>query len=320
LPLTAWAITTGEAGMRTQARGLAAAVAGTVVEKVVSVRWPQRWFPAGWPGVLAGIDESRGDGLRPPWPDVVVTCGRRSAIIGLAAKRASAGRAVLAHVQDPRAPLDGFDLVVAMAHDEISGPKVVKVLTAMHDISPERLAKAAEAWRDRLADLPRPLTAVLVGGPTSNSPFGAREADELTRRLTALKTRTAGGLLLVPSRRTPEAALAVFARAFGADSTARVWDRSGDNPYLGALALADRLVVTGDSVSMVSEALATPHPVEVFALNLRKRHAGFVQTLFDRGMVGLLQEGVEAPSHPPLDATAEAGDALRALLASRRSG
>lgn len=303
--------------MRTQARGLAAAVAETVVEKVVSVRWPQRWFPAGWPGVLTGIDEARGDALAAPWPDLIVTCGRRSAIVGLAVKRASGGRAVLAHVQDPRAPLKDFDLVVAMAHDAVAGRKVVKVLTAMHDITSARLAEAAEAWRGRLADLRRPLTAVLVGGPTSNSPFGAEEARELTRRLSVLRARTGGGLLIVPSRRTPGAALALFAQAFGADPAVRVWDRSGDNPYLGALALADRLVVTGDSVSMVSEALATPHPVEVFALNLRKRHEGFAQTLFDRGMVGLLQEGIDAPAHPPLDATAEAAEVLRALLASR---
>jgi len=306
--------------MRTQARGLAAAVAETVVEKVVALRWPQRWLPAGWPGVLSGIDAAKGDDIRPPWPELIVTCGRRSAIVGLAVKRASGGRAALVHVQDPRAPLAGFDLVIAMAHDEIAGPKVVKVLTAMHDITPERLSQAAGAWRERLARLPRPLTAVLLGGPTSNSPFGDAEARELQRRLGALRARNGGGLVVVPSRRTPEAALAVFRDAGRADPSAWVWDRSGDNPYLGALALADRLVVTGDSVSMVSEALATPHPVEVFALNLRRRHEGFAQTLAERGVIGLLQDGVEAPSHPPLDATVEAAAAVRAMLARRSAG
>ena len=307
--------------MRTQARGLAEAAAERVIEKIVALRWPQCWFQAGWPGVLAGLDRRTGDSLDPPWPDLIVTCGRRSAIIGLAVKQAAGGRPALVHVQDPLAPLAGFDLVVAMAHDRVEGRKVLKVLTAMHDVTPARLAEAAETWRGRFADLPRPLTAALLGGPTRHSPFGAHEASELYDRLAERRARSGGGLLVVPSRRTPDEALAVFAAAAQRDSGIRVWDRSGDNPYLGALALADRLVVTGDSVSMVSEALATPHPVDVFVLNLRKRHEGFIQTLADRGMVGLLANGTEARPHPPLDATAEAAQAVRAMLQSRnRSG
>ena len=303
--------------MRSQARGLAQAVAGTVVEKVIALRWPQSWFQAGWPGVLAGLDVSAGETLDPPWPDLIVTCGRRSAIVGLAVKSAADGRPALVHVQDPLAPLRGFDLVVAMAHDRVEGPKVLKVLTAMHDVTPARLAEAAEAWRERMADLPRPLTAVLLGGPTRHSPFGAEEARELLSRLAERRARAGGGLLVVSSRRTPDEALAVFAEAARSDPAVRVWDRSGDNPYLGALALADRLVVTGDSVSMISEALATPHPVDVFVLNLRKRHEGFIQALVDEGLVGLLADGTDAPPHPPLDATAQAAAAVRAMLAAR---
>lgn len=305
--------------MRTQARGLAKAVAATVVEKVVSLRWPQRWLQAGWPGVLTGVDAAAGGALEPPWPDLIVTCGRRSAIVGLAVKKAARGRPALVHVQDPLAPLRRFDLVVAMAHDRVRGPKVVKMLTAMHDVTPARLAEAAEAWRGRFEHLPRPLTSVLLGGPTRHSPFGAHEAGELAKRLSALRARQRGGLLVVPSRRTPDEALAVFAQAAAADPAVWLWDRTGDNPYLAALALAERIVVTGDSVSMVSEALATPHPVEVFALNLRKRHEGFVQTLADRGVVGLLEPGVEAPPHPPLDATSEAAAAVRRMLAERNA-
>jgi mitochondrial fission protein ELM1 len=316
LPLTAWAITTGEAGMRTQARGLASAVAETVVEKIVALRAPQRWFQAGWPGLLAGLDPA-GDRLDPPWPDLIVTCGRRSAIIGLAVKRAAKGRPALVHVQDPLAPLSGFDLVVAMAHDRVKGPKVVKTLTAMHDVTPARLGAAAGAWEPRFAHLHRPLTGLILGGPTRNSPFGLAEAQTLDRRVAAVRARTGGGLVVVGSRRTPPEVLGHFQEKASHDRAVWVWDGTGDNPYLGALALCDRLVVTGDSVSMVSEALATPHPVEVFAFNLRKRHSGFVQALADKGLVGFLDPDALAAKHPRLDATAEAAQAVREMLARR---
>jgi hypothetical protein len=203
-----------------------------------------------------------------------------------------------------------------MAHDDITGPNVLKVLTALHHLTPDRLATAGAEWTPRLAHLPRPLTGVLLGGPTKNSPFGAADAAVLLERLTALCRATGGGAAIVPSRRTPDDALAVFAEAARTDPALWVWDRCGDNPYAGVLAIADRLVVTGDSVSMISEALATPHPVEIFTASVRRRHEGFLQTLVDRGYARLFDGAVaEPPPRPVLDATADAAREVRKLLA-----
>ena len=128
-----------------------------------------------------------------------------------------------------------------------------------------------------------------------------------------------GAAAIVPSRRTPDEVLAQFGKAGERDPDLWVWRREGDNPYLGVLALADRLVVTGDSVSMVSEALATPHPVEVFAPRLRRRHQGFVGSLERRGLVRLCDGKWSAPApRPVVDSTGEAAAALRALIARRR--
>jgi mitochondrial fission protein ELM1 len=70
---------------------------------------------------------------------------------------------------------------------------------------------------------------------------------------------------------------------------------------------------------MVSEALATPHPVEVFASDLRKRHEGFVRTLVDQGLVRLFDGRPTDPvPRPVVDATRRAAETLKALLADRR--
>lgn len=304
--------------MRTQARGLAKAVADEVVEKVVVMRPPWRWFQARWPGVLNGVDAGAGDTLEPPWPDIVVTCGRRSAILGLAVKKAAGGKPLLVHLQDPLTSLRDFDLVVAMEHDDIKGPKVLKVLTTLHDMTPERLETARAEWAGRLSHLPRPLVGVLLGGPTRHSAFGEAEARDLLGRLNALREKTGAGAVIVPSRRTPEEVLKVFVEAGRDDPGVWPWDRTGDNPYVGVLALADRFVITGDSVSMISEALATTQPVEVFGGNLRKRHAAFVQRLVDCGLARWFDgEASEARPRAPLDATAEIAAAVRTLLEKR---
>jgi len=264
-PITAWAITTGETGMRTQARGLAAAVADIVAEKTVR---------AGLGSIGRG-----GDRLEPPWPDVVISCGRRAAASTLAVGKASGGRALMVHVQDPRARADRFDLIVAMDHDAIApGGHVIKVATALHDLTSENLAEAGQAWSARLAPLGSPLVGVIIGGTLRGRPF----------------TLADSRLLLAGLRRL-----------------------EGDNPYRGILALADRLVVTSDSVSMVSEALSTTHPVEIFDLGF-SRHAAFIQGLIEKG---LARRFTGDPSPPPMagpvNATLQAAEAVRNLLQAR---
>jgi len=315
--LTAWALTTGEAGMRTQARGLACAVAGEVVEKVTPVRRPWRWGWSGWQMRL-GL-AAHADALSPPWPDLVVSSGRRSALLARQVGRMSGGRTALVHVQDPRTGWADFDLIIAMEHDLVDGPNVVRVATALHDVTPERLAAAGAAWKARLSALPRPLVGVILGGPAgSASPFGAAEARRLLGELRILRGVIGAGLAVVPSRRTPDEALAVFAEAADHDPGVWVWRREGDNPYLGVLAQADRLVVTGDSVSMVSEALATSHPVEVFIGRLRDRHRGFLANLKSKRLIRVFDGRWMEPSpRAPVDATGEAAQAVREMLARR---
>ncbi len=315
---SAWWITTGEAGFRTQARGLAQAVAPDAQEKIIGLTAP--WSlapPALWPLTLRGLDPGK-DRLTPPWPDLVVSCGRRAAKAAIAVKRASGGRTLTVHIQNPLAPLKEFDLVIAMRHDGIDGPHVMQIDTALHDVTPQLLAASAQDWRERFAGLPRPLTGVLLGGATRRRPFTAEQAQTLAERLKALRIQ--GGLAITPSRRTPEEVKAVLRAAFAGDAGVYLWDETGDNPYRGILALSDRIVATGDSVSMVSEAVASGHPVAVFDIDGGRRHARFTDNLVERRLVSLADGSPFLPASAGvgLNATPAAVEAVRRLIEERR--
>ncbi len=311
-----WWITTGEAGFRTQARSLAEAVAPDAEEKTIELTAPWSLAPPSlWRLTLRGLNRNR-DVLAPPWPDLVVSCGRRAAKAAIAVKRASGGRTLAVHIQNPLAPLSEFDLVIAMRHDGVDGPNVVQIDTALHDVTPQALEAAGSAWRERLGGLPWPLTGVLLGGSTRRHPFGSAQAADLVRRLEVL--REGGGLAITPSRRTPEGVKAVLREAFSRDPGVYLWDEQGDNPYRGILALSDRLVATGDSVSMVSEALATVHPVAIFDLGGGARHARFIRNLVQRGLAVRLGEAPFLPAKEKgTDATPGAVAAVRKLIAER---
>ena len=171
--------------------------------------------------------------------------------------------------------------MVAARHDELAGPNVIVTRTALHRATPARLAEAAETWRPRLAHLPRPLVAVLVGGSNGRFRLGPAEGTQLAASLAEMMARDGVGVALTPSRRTDPAVRAALAAAL-IPRGAFVWDLSGDNPYFGLLALADAVVVTADSVSMASEAAATTAPLLLHRLPGRSRRI----ELFLQGLVG----------------------------------
>jgi mitochondrial fission protein ELM1 len=279
LPSASWVLTEGYAGMREQALGLADAAGLAPEMRVLRPRGLWRHVPAAWwPRPLSAIEPSS---VAPPWPELAIGCGGKAAAVLAALARHM--RVVI--VQHPRMPVRLFDLVVVARHDELTGPNVLVTRTALHRATPARLAEAASAWRVRLAGLPRPLVAVLVGGSNGRFRLDVPVATDLARQLADMMRLDHVGVALTPSRRTDFAVRAVL-RDRLEPLGGWVWDMNGENPYFGMLALADAIVVTGDSVSMVSEAVATAAPVLVAALPGRSRRIGlFTRSLIDGGRV-----------------------------------
>jgi len=206
-----------------------------------------------------------------------------------------------------------------MDHDRIAaGGNVMKVTTALHDLTPDNLAEAGRLWAPRLAPLGRPLLGVVVGGDLKGRPFTRQDGARLAAGLVSLRAKMGAALAVTPSRRTPQAVRQLLHDTFAGDPGAFVWNLEGDNPYRGILALSDRMVVTSDSVSMVSEALCLPRPVEIFDLGF-PRHTAFVQGLIDRGLARRFDGALSPSSRQPIatNATLQAAQAVKALLQTR---
>jgi mitochondrial fission protein ELM1 len=217
-------------------------------------------------------------------------------------------------VQNPRMDPRKFDLVVVNRHDEMTGPNVIVTRTALHRATPERMAEAAAVWAPRLAHLPRPLVAVLVGGTNGRFRLDAGVGAELASRLAGMMRADRVGLALTPSRRTDPAVTRELTDAL-ASLGGWVWDGTGENPYFGLLGLADAIVVTMDSVSMVSEAVATRVPVMLAGLPGSSRRIGlFTQGLIADGRVRDFTGRCEMWPVEPLDDTSAAAAEMRRRL------
>ena len=294
------------AGLRAQAEGLAEAAGLRPDWRPVRPRAPWRWMaPQFWP------NPRRAAGVADPGDAVLVTAGNIGARLGAVLRRP--GRPVV-HIQHPRMDPARFDAVVVNRHDGLTGPNVVVTRTALHRATPGRLAAAYAEWAPRLAHMPRPLVAVLVGGNNGRFRLDGATAARLGAQLAALARTDGAGIALTPSRRTgPDAAVAF--RAALEPVGGWVWNMAGDNPYLGLLACADAIVVTEDSVSMVSEAAATRVPVMVAPLPGHSRRIRlFTRLLAQDGRIRPFTGRLETWPVEPVDDTAEAGDHVRRLL------
>jgi mitochondrial fission protein ELM1 len=305
---SSWVISEPYAGLQAQALGLAEAAGLSPQLRELQPRPLWRFLPAAaWPAPLAAVPEA----IQPPLPAVVIGCGGVAAAVGVALRRL--GPAVV-QVQHPRIAPRRFDLVVVNRHDELTGPNVVVTRTALHRITAARLAAAAEDWRDAFAHLSRPLVAVLVGGSNGRLRLNRAVAAQLGGDLAQMMRRDGVGLVLTGSRRTDPGAARVL-RGVLAPLDAWIWNGEGANPYFGMLALADAIVVTSDSVSMISEAVATTAPVMLAALPGRSRRNGlFIEPLLAERRVRRFTGRLETWPVAPLNDTPEAAAELRRRL------
>lgn len=321
---TCWVVTDGKAGMESQCVGLAEALGLSPVVKRVVLRTPWRqlspYFRLGHARAFA----AEGDTLAPPWPDLLIASGRLSVAASLFVReqsRRSGHRTITVQVQDPVISPSHFDLVIAPRHDRLTGKNVISTLGALHRITPAKLAEHAEKLAAHLKEMPRPYIGVLLGGSNGAYRFGEQEMAALAASLVSVVKASGGSLLITPSRRTGERNMAVLASVLG-DIPAFIWNGEGENPYFGILGLADQIVVTGDSINMVSEAIATGEPVHVFELpGGSDKFNRFHAAMRERGLTHTFAGHLE-PHAPgaPADDMERAADAVRRVAAEIRGG
>ncbi len=223
-----------------------------------------RWF-AHLPAVLrdvtiAQLEPEIRRQIAPPWPTLVLGIGQRSAPVARYIQRASGGRTKIVRLGDPMVSHLLFDLVITTTQYAVrDGKNVVRLpitITSQRDIRPDR---EEQSWLDRFE---RPRRLIVIGGKTSLWRFDANVVTDAARALQRRADREGGSVIAATSPRTGTALLAAAQAALGEDAVVH-----GQFPrYPALLHAADEIHVTGDSVSMLSDAIASGKPVGLIPL------------------------------------------------------
>jgi uncharacterized protein len=318
-----WIITDGAAGNVRQARALAGAMRVASMELTAHLRGPWRTFaPRFVKAMRLGVRRNIRWHLAPPWPSLAIGCGRQAASLTRALRTMSGGKTFTVQILDPRVDPTLFDAVIAPRHDGLEGPNVIRTLGALNPVDDAWMAEGVRAF-PLLDQLPRPRTALLIGGQRRGLELTDAWFDAFLARVSALVSRSRGSLLIACSRRTPDA-WRTRLRGLVSDGAAHIWTGStdGENPYQGYLGAADRIIVTPDSVNMISEACATGKPVFTqLPAEVTGRLAAFHAELRDQGWLHPLDENVDFSTlkqPPPLrELGIVAGELWHRIEASR---
>jgi len=272
---TVWVLLDEKPGHDTQSLGLANNLGWPYEEKKLQFNWRGELPNSMVKGSVASLKTSSASIAEPPWPDLLIASGRRTAPIAEWIRQYSLGRTRTVQIGRLGTSLeDHFDIGVAPEYAGLyPDPRRLETTMPLTRVSQESLDAAAERWRDELGSDKGPRVALLVGGTNVEHEFSPECARELGESVKAMVEASGGSALVSTSRRTSKAAAEALLSALGSScSHAYVWQtdkENSENPYMGYLALADAFVVTGESASMLAEACTTGKPVAIFPLPAR---------------------------------------------------
>lgn len=273
-----WVLLGQKTGDNAQVQNLARAVGWPYIEKriVVLPEWEQ-----GKPLIrpsLDHVDRARSDVLEEPWPDLVFASGRRLACVALWIKQrikqrieqTSDQRVRIVMVGMPRHRRREFDLMVVASHYVTRpAPNIAQHDLPLMNVDTDRIAAAVAAWAPRFSELARPITALMIGGPTGGLRFDLEAARGLLAQALQDVAESGGSLWVTTSRRTPADIVAMLERECPATVRLHVFDaraQPSENPYHALLGLADHFIVTTDSLSMMIEVVRLGKSLAMFPL------------------------------------------------------
>ncbi len=300
LNLSALIVSDGRRGIENQALGLAERLAGLVPLTIETLHLPR-----------SGAVPVPPEGI-----DLWIGCGR-AAVRAVHSHRKALPRARFVYVQDPRADHALFDLIIAPRHDRLSGPHVFNIIGSPNRITPQRLKEGEAEFAERLATLPGPRAAVLIGGDSKHHRFTERACADLLNAVGRIRAQ-AGSAMITPSRRSPQALRQALTERFGGDPAVWLHDSDGPNPYFAFLAAADWICVTEDSTNMLCEAASAGKPVYRLPVDGAPGKFRYLYAALEgEGAVRPFLGRLEAWPAPGLDETGRAAVRMVEILRAR---
>ena len=203
--------------------------------------------------------------------NIVISCGRKSVIPSIYLKQKYKNKIMNIHIQDPKVSLNNFDYIVAPEHDQINGKNVLITKGAIHYLRNNELNENQSYLKPKITK--EKVVSLIVGGPNKYYDYNSKELEEIFSKIKENFINKDYQLIFIPSMRTPQEIIDMAKNYF--DENQIIITNVDKKAYLSSLKLADHIVVTCDSTSMISEAAMTGKPIYVAQMTSIKKNYRF---------------------------------------------
>lgn len=213
-------------------------------------------------------------------PKIIIGSGKLAAKIMCCMKKRLGDEIFNIYIMDPRTDSAKFDVVIAPSHDKVAGDNVIATLGTMHTVNALSLQQAKDEFSTTISSLPAPYTAIVLGGNSNKFTFRTQDLRKLLQETKVFYKQKSGSILVTTSRRTDQRLLDLLPTLLQELSIPYCLTDS----YQGVLASCDDIIVTCDSVSMISEACITGARVYVYPIPGKAgKFESFYSTLYCKG-------------------------------------
>ena len=203
--------------------------------------------------------------------NIIISCGRKSVIPSIYLKKKFKNKIMNIHIQDPKVSLDNFDFIVAPEHDGLKGKNILTSKGAIHYLRNNELNENENYLKPKINK--EKIVTLIVGGPNKYYNYNNNIIDEIFLKIKKNFIDKDYQLIFIPSMRTPQNIIDRANDTF--DNNQIIITNVDKKAYLSSLKLAKHIVVTCDSISMISEAAMTGKPIYIAQMMTVKKNDRF---------------------------------------------
>ena len=289
--LKALLLTEGMHGMISQVEGMAKALDAEYSHKIVRLSFPWNLIPPKFTPISQIVLKDKIYINDNEIPDLIISCGRKSVIPSILLKRKNT-KIFTVHIQDPKVNFKNFDAIVAPEHDNLKGDNIYTSKGAIHYITEPEISKARQYLADKIKS--EKIVSLILGGPNKYYSFNSDQIINIFNQIKSIFVSDGYKIIIIPSMRTPKEIIDLAVKEMS--SCGHIVNKVDKQAYLSAYALANYVIVTCDSTSMISEAATSGKPIFVAHMKAKKnnyRFKRFFELFKQMGITRDLGEKVE---------------------------
>ena len=268
--LKALLLTEGMHGMISQVEGMAKALNTEYSHKIVRLSFPWNLIPPKFTPISQIVLKDKIYITNTEVPDLIISCGRKSVIPSIVLKRKNP-KIFTIHIQDPKVNFRNFNAIVVPEHDDLKGENIYNSKGAIHYITELEISKASQYLAAKIEG--EKIVSLILGGPNKYYSFNSDQIINIFNKIKSIFVSDGYKVIIIPSMRTPKETIDLAIKEMG--SCGHVVNKVDKQAYLSAYALANYVIVTCDSTSMISEAATSGKPVFVAHMKAKRNNYRF---------------------------------------------